>query len=123
MAVPRILMAVPLIAAGAFLPALSHVTVKPPAGAIGMAHEEFTVEQVSIHRGDTLTFVNNSGYMHIIGPGRDGTLEDAANEPVHERVLTPTNAVYTTPPFEVPGIYYFTCSMHKDMTVKVTVTN
>jgi plastocyanin len=122
-ALPRILIAVPLIVAGAFIPALHHVTVKPPTGAVGMQHELFSTDQVTIHRGDTLTFVNDSGYMHIIGPGRDGTLTDSADEPMHQRVLTATNAVYTTPPFEVPGTFYFTCSMHGEMTVKVIVTN
>lgn len=123
MALPRILIAVPLIAAGAFLPAASHVSVKPPAGSVGMAHEAFTTKAVSIHRGDTLTFVNDSGYMHIIGPGHDGTLVEADGEPMHRRVLTPSNAIYTTPPFDVAGTYYFTCSMHPEMTVKVVVTD
>jgi plastocyanin len=123
MALPRILLAVPLIVAGAFLPAANHVTVKPPAGAIGMGHEVFTTTEVSIHRGDTLTFVNDSGYMHIIGPGREGTLVEADGDPMHRRVLMASNASYTTPPFDVPGTYYFTCSMHPEMTVKVVVTD
>lgn len=122
MALPRILIAVPLIAAGAFLPAASHVTAKAPPGAIGMGHEVFTTTVISIHKGDTLTFVNDSGYMHIIGPGHDGTLADTSGEPMRRRVLMASNATYTTPPFDVPGTYYFTCSMHAEMTVKVVVT-
>jgi len=121
MALPRILIAVPLIVAGAFIPAASHVTVKAPPGVVGMAHEVFTTTDISIHRGDTLTFVNDSGYMHIIGPGRDGTLAQADEEPMRSRVLMETNARYTTPPFDVPGTYYITCSMHPLMTVKVVV--
>jgi plastocyanin len=122
MALPRILIAVPLIVAGAFLPAASHVTAKAPAGSIGMGHEIFTTTAISIHRGDTLTFVNDSGYMHIIGPGRDGTLAEARGEPMERRVLMAANATYTTPPFDVVGTFYFTCSMHSEMTVKVVVT-
>jgi plastocyanin len=123
MALPRILIAVPLIVAGAFLPAAGSAPVKAPAGAVGMGHEVFKVKEVRIHRGETLTFANDSGYMHIIGPGHDGTLAEADGEPMHRRVLMPTNASYTTPPFNVPGTYHFTCSMHPEMTVKVVVTD
>jgi plastocyanin len=123
MALPRILIAVPLIVAGAFLPAAGPAPVKAPDGAIGMVHEDFSIKQVTIHRGQTLTFVNDSRYMHIIGPGRDGTLEDASGQAMDHRVLMQENATYTTPPFNVPGTYYVTCSMHSEMTVKVIVTN
>lgn len=123
MALPRILIAVPLIVAGAFVPAAHHVTAKAPAGTIGMGHELFTTTNITIHLGQTLTFVNDSGYMHIIGPGHDGTLEEASGEPMQRRVLMESNASYTTPPFEHTGTFYFTCSMHAEMTVKVVVTN
>ena len=66
MALPRILIAVPLIVAGAFLPAASHVTVKAPPGAIGMGHEVFTTEEIQIHRGETLMFVNDSGATFLV---------------------------------------------------------
>lgn len=123
MALPRILIAVPLILAGAFLPAVHQVTVKAPPGAVGMGHEVFTTEEIQIHRGDTLVFVNDSGYMHIVGPGRDGTLVEVNGEPMRRRVLMETDATYTTPPFNTPGTFYFTCSMHPEMTVKVVVTD
>ncbi|GIH14300.1 cupredoxin domain-containing protein [Rugosimonospora africana] len=123
MALPRILIAVPLIAAGAFLPAAGSAPAKAPAGAVGMGHEVFTTGTVRIHVGDTLKFVNDSRYMHIIGPGRDGTLTETDGDPMHRRVLMPSNGDYTTPPFAVPGTYYITCSMHPDMTVKVVVTD
>ena len=122
MALPRILLAVPLIAAGAFLPAVGHAPAKAPAGVVGMGHEVFTTSETSIQRGASLRFVNDSRYMHIIGPGRDGTLTSTAGEPMQGRVLMPENASYTTPPFKVPGTSYFACSMHPEMTVKVVVT-
>jgi plastocyanin len=122
MAFPRILIAVPLIAAGAFLPAVGHAPAKAPAGVVGMGHEVFTTDEATIHQGDRLRFVNDSRYMHIIGPGRDGTLATAAGEPMQSRVLMPENASYTTPPFTKPGTFYFACSMHPDMTVKVVVS-
>ncbi|HEX5494635.1 MAG TPA: plastocyanin/azurin family copper-binding protein [Mycobacteriales bacterium] len=123
MALPRILIAVPLIVAGAFVPAVGSTAVKAPSGAVGMNHETFKTNEVRIHKGETLTFVNNSRYMHIIGPGRDGTLAAAGGEPLNHRVLMPTNASYTTPSFNVPGTYYTTCSMHPEMTVKIVVTD
>jgi plastocyanin len=123
MAFPRILIAVPLILAGAFLPAVNHVTAKAPPGAVGMGHEVFTTQEIQIHRGESLVFVNDSGYMHIVGPGRDGTLQEAAGEPMRRRVLMETDATYTTPPFTTPGTFYFTCSMHPEMTIKVVVTD
>jgi len=123
MAFPRILFAVPLIVAGAFIPAVGAAPAKAPAGAVGMEHENFAVKDVQIHTGETLTFTNDSRYMHIIGPGRDGTLAETDGEPMQRRVLMPTNDSYTTPPFNVPGTYYITCSMHPEMTVKVVVTD
>jgi len=87
-----------------------------------MEHEDFAVKEVTVHRGDTLTFTNNSRYMHIIGPGREGVLEQADGLPVRGRVLMPTNDTYITEPFDVPGTYYITCPMHPEMTVKVVVT-
>ena len=123
MAFPRILIALSLIAAGAFIPAAGPEPTKAPAGTVGMTHEFFATDHVTVRRGDTLTFVNSSRYMHIIGPGRDGTLADDKDLPMHERVLMPTNDTYTIGPFEVLGTYYVTCSMHPEMTVKIVVTD
>jgi plastocyanin len=123
MSIPRILFAVPLLVAGAFLPAAGADPAKAPTGAVGMGHEVFTTDVVTIHRGDTLTLANDSRWAHIIGPGRDGTLAEADGVPMRERVLTEMNDSYTTPPWNVPGTYYITCSMHPEMTVKVVVTD
>jgi plastocyanin len=122
MALPRILIAVPLIAAGAFLPGIGLVSVKASPGAVGMNHEDFMTKEVRIHRGDTVTFVNDSHYMHIIGPGRDSRLATDDGDPMKRRVLMPVNATYTTPAFNVPGTFYITCSMHSEMTIKVVVS-
>ena len=119
---PRILIAVPLLAVGAFFPAVGPEPKATPPGVVGMVHEDFAVDEVTVHRGDTLTFTNNSRYMHIIGPGQDGALVQADGSPVRGRVLMPTNDTYITPPFEVLGTYYVTCPMHPEMTVKIVVT-
>ncbi len=122
MSILRILFAISLLVAGAFIPAAGSEPAKPPAGAVGMEHEYFTVDDITVHRGDTVTLVNNSRWMHIIGPGRDGSLEEADGLPMHERVLMPTNDSYTTARWDEPGTYYLTCSMHPEMTVKVAVS-
>lgn len=120
---PRILFVVPLLVAGIFAPAA--VTPKdPPPGAISMAHEMFMQHSVTIHRGQRLTLVNNSLFIHIIGAGHDGTLVEAPpGEPMVGRILMQTNETYTTPPWNIPGTYWVTCSVHPEMTVKVVVTN
>jgi len=84
MAIPRILFAVPLLVAGAFLPAAGADPVKAPSGTVGMDHEVFTSDMVTIRRGETLTLVNDSRWAHIIGPGRDGSLAEADRNPMRE---------------------------------------
>jgi plastocyanin len=123
MAIPRILFALPLLAAGAFLPAAGADPPAAPAGVVGMAHEVFTINEISVRRGDTLTLVNNSRWLHIIGPGEGGTLTAAKGNPMNLRVLTEINDSYTTPAWQDDGTYYLTCSIHPDMTVKVVVND
>jgi plastocyanin len=111
-----------LLAAGAFVPAAGADPPNPPAGVVGMAHEVFTINEITVHRGETLTLTNNSRWAHIIGPGQKGTLFTASGNPMHERVLTAMNDSYTTARWDQPGVYYLTCSIHPEMTVKVIVT-
>ena len=122
MSILRILFAIALLMAGAFLPAAGSDPAKAPAGTIGMDHEVFTVKDLTVHRGETVTLVNDSRWMHIIGPGDRGSLEEADGLPMHERVLMPTNDHYTTARWDVPGTYHLTCSMHPEMNVKIVVT-
>lgn len=123
MAIPRILLAVPLLVAGIVAPAAAMPTPPPQHGAITMEHEMFSQDSVTIHRGQTLTLVNNSLFIHIIGPGHDGTLTSAPKGvPMTDRVLMQTNDTYTTPAWNMPGTYWLTCSVHPEMNIKVIVT-
>jgi plastocyanin len=123
MAIPRILLAVPLIIAGIVVPAAGAAPMRPPPHAVSMEHEMFAQKSVTIHVGQTLTMVNNSLWIHIIGPGRDGKLTAAPKGvPVITRRLMQTNDVYTTGPWNTPGRFYLTCSVHPEMTVLVIVT-
>jgi len=86
-----------------------------------MDHEVFTIDRITVQQGHTLTFANNSRWMHIIGPGKGGLLVEKDGLPMHERALTEINDEYTTGKWNDVGTYYITCSMHPLMTVKVTV--
>ena len=121
MAFPKILFAIPLLAAGAFLPAVGAAPAAPPSDQVGMDHEVFTIDHITVQQGHTLTFANNSRWMHIIGPGKGGLLVEKDGLPMHERALTEINDEYTTGKWNDVGTYYITCSMHPLMTVKVTV--
>jgi plastocyanin len=123
MVVPRIFVAVPLLVAGMFLPAAGAEPAKPPAGIMGMLHEAFAPKEWTVSCGKTLTMVNNSRWVHIIGPGEDGLLGTDKNVPVPRRQLLETDDTYTTGAWNTPGTYHLTCSVHPEMTVKVVVTD
>jgi len=122
MAVPRILFIVPGLLAGLLIPAL-HTAPKPaPSGAIGMVNDDFSRPVVTIHRGERLTLVNDSHLVHVIGPGQGGkVISPAPGVPVLGWHLMQTNSVFTTAPWQRPGTYYLTCSVHPEMTLKVVV--
>lgn len=124
MALPKVLLAVPLLLAGMYLPASGAEPAPAPAGVLGMTHLFFASDKVTVKCGDTLPMVNNSRWVHIIGPGRDGLVTDApAGVPVTERALVETDGTYTTGKWDVPGQYSLTCSVHPDMNVTVVVTD
>ena len=123
MAVPRILFAVPVLMLGLLLPTAGAAVKKPADGVLGMNHEHYTSDVVTVRRGDTLTMQNNSRFAHTVGPGKDGHLADATGVPVVGAHLMETNNVYTTGQWNTPGSYSLTCSVHPEMTVKVIVTN
>lgn len=124
MALPRVLLAVPLLVAGLFLPALGSDPEPAATGVLGMDHEYFAQDTVSLKCGEKLSMVNNSRWVHIIGPGEGGLLTDAPQGvPVPQRELVETNDSYTTGTWSVPGDYHLTCSVHPEMTVEVVVTD
>jgi plastocyanin len=122
--VPRILFAVPLLALGAFLPAATKGPAAPPAGSVGMDHEVFTVDKATIPVGGTLTFVNNSRWLHVLGPGEKGRLTGTAGVPsMGDRGahMSQTGETWTTATWNTPGTYHVTCSLHPEMTMTVVV--
>ncbi|MFI6596914.1 hypothetical protein ACIBHX_11705 [Nonomuraea sp. NPDC050536] len=122
MPIPRILFALPLLAAGLFMPALGAEPAKPPSGVLGMEHEEFSSKVVTVRQGGRLTMANSSRWVHIIGAGRDGHVVDAKGVPMTGLKLMETDDVASTGTWTTPGTFYLTCSVHPEMTVKVIVT-
>jgi len=86
-----------------------------------MEHEAFSRTTVTVDCGQPLQMQNDSRFVHIIGPGRDGVLDSAADVPVPTRQLLETDDTYTTGVWTTPGVHYLTCSVHPEMTVKVIV--
>jgi plastocyanin len=122
MAVPRILFAVPVVVLGTLLPSAGRHIKPVPTGSLGMRHEHFASEVVTVHRGQTLTLANNSRFMHTIGPGLDGTVTFSDQVPMARKMMQ-TNDVFITGKWNTVGTYYLTCSVHPEMNVKVIVTN
>ncbi len=129
MKLPRVLLAVPLLAAGLFVPALAVPLADLAPTAIGMGHDEFLVDgaepdgipEFFIRAGDTLTFQNNSRWIHVLAPGHDGLVGAAGNSALAETLMLEENDSYTTEPWRVSGTYHITCPVHPDMNATVVV--
>lgn len=122
MALPKILLGVPLLIAGMYAPAAGADLHALPGNSVGMGHEGYSQKQLTIHAGQKITFQNNSRWIHIIGPGTGGHLAPPKSEPVSGRLLLEQNQTYTTGTWNTPGTYSMTCSVHPEMTIKIIVT-
>jgi plastocyanin len=121
MALPRIAVIVPLLLAGLFVPAIGAESETPPSGTLGMEHEHFRQDEITVDCGSTLTMQNDSRWVHVVGPGQDGLLVPDETSPVTGRHLLETGDVLTTGPWTSPGVHYLTCPVHPEMNVKVIV--
>jgi plastocyanin len=121
MVLPKVLLGVSLVVAGIYLPPFSAPVHTPASTAVGMKHEGFTATVITIHRGQVVTFTNDSRWIHIIGPGNDAHLTVPDKEPVSPRVLLERNQTYTSGVWNTPGTYYMTCTVHPEMNLKVIV--
>jgi len=122
--VPRILLVVPGILAGIFVPAVIVGNPKPaPAHTVGMSFMDFTgPDTVTIYRGQYLTFVDSSRNIHEIGPGVNGHVTTPVpGEPLIGYHLMQTDSVYKTGPWLATGTFYVTCGLHPAMNLTVVV--
>lgn len=115
-----------LIAAGIFAPAATAPPGPAPAGAVGMEQEAFTgPETVTIPRGGSVTFYNNSGWLHVIGPGDRAQLAAEPGTPhLGDRgvFISETGDTFVSGPWNTPGTYQITCQLHPRMNITVVVT-
>jgi plastocyanin len=134
MRVPRITVAAALVVAAMAIPAAAPPLDPLPTGMVGMGHEGYEITHVpdarlgadgvpviTIHRGDRLSFQNDSRWVHIIGPGKRGLLTDPGHAAMAPLKMLEENDVYTTPPWTTPGTFLLTCTVHPEMNAKVVV--
>lgn len=134
MRVPRLAVAAALVVAAMAVPAAAAPLHPLPAGTIGMGHEGYEITHVhdarlgadgvpviTIHRGDRLSFQNDSRWVHIIGPGARGLLKDPGHAAMAPLKMLEENDVYTTPPWTTAGTFLLTCTVHPEMNAKVVV--
>jgi plastocyanin len=127
LALPRILIALPLLAAGIFAPGLTAASPLPDRPhVVGMKMTDWDRDNVTLHVGDSLEVINNSNFLHTLAPGANALIKDQAGMPrigtdSRDLVVMPRGADYQTYTWNTPGTYHLTCTLHNDMTLTVVV--
>ncbi len=93
-----------------------------------MGATTFGTNTVTVPKGGTITFTDDAatGTPHILVIGKDGLPNDEAGASdlggATGHSFQPGQS-WTTPPWNTPGTYYVTCTVHPTtMTLTVTVT-
>lgn len=93
--------------------------------AIGMKELTFTTEARTIPAGARLEFVNDgSRALHVLVPGDGAKPRAQAGMPSFGGASGHRSEVgdrWLTPPWETPGTYLVTCTLHPAMNLTVTV--
>jgi plastocyanin len=122
----RRLLAVAAVAVLAVLPGCVRSTTAAEPGAISFDHNLFKPGSTTIARGDTLTFANTSSRaLHIIVGGSDARPESESGAPSFggsSGARVDVGDRWVSPPWETPGTYHVTCTLHPSMNLDVTVT-
>ena len=127
MAVPKFLIALPLIVAGIFIPGLTSSTKLPDSpDIVGMVQTDFATPTVTIHVGGRLDIDNNSNFLHTLSPGTNGLIRPQPGMPLIgtrklQLVMMPRGKIYMTGQWDRPGVYYLTCTLHAGMNLTVVV--
>ena len=78
MAIPRPLLALPLVVLGAAVPGLAdHEPFPARPNLVGMEQVTFDRDVITIRQGQQIQFVNNSNFLHVIAPGDRARVSDA----------------------------------------------
>jgi len=117
---------VAIAAAGLFAPGLSAATRLPKlAHVVGMVQMDYDRDVIYLQTGDRLWLVNDSNFLHVITLGTDGRIAHEAGAPhIGGRLgleVMPHGKTYETPPWNTPGTYYMTCTLHAFMNLTVVV--
>lgn len=125
MAVSKIVLAVPLVLVGAVAPGLTRQEPLPRRpNLVGMEQVEFDRDVVTIRQGQLIQFVNNSNFLHVIAPGDRARVSDDAGVPSFgpDRVRSmPRGDPFVSGPWDTPGTYQLTCTLHPAMNLEVVV--
>ncbi len=93
-----------------------------------MGPSDFCTSSISIPKGSTITFVDDpgNGAIHILAIGTNGDSQPENGAPDFGGAAGKSmNAgdKWTTPPWNTPGTYHVTCTVHPTtMNLTVTVT-
>ena len=94
--------------------------------AVGMLGAGFDKAAITIPKGSTIAFVDNSdtGGLHILVIGQDGQPLSEKGAPdfygAQGKRMNPGD-VWTSPPWTNPGVYHVACTIHPEMNLSVTV--
>lgn len=125
MALPKVVLAVPLIALGAAAPGLTRQHAAPARpNVIGMKQEGFDRDIITIHRGEHLEFVNNSNFLHVVAPGHRARVSDGTGVPTFgtdNLRSMPRGKPYVTAAWTTTGSFQLTCTLHPEMNLTVVV--
>jgi len=96
-----------------------------PAGTVTMVQNQFSVETQQLSVGQQITFSNSgSRIVHILAIGKDGQsrqLPDAPSFGADSRHRSGIGDRWTTPPWNTPGTFHVTCTLHPAMNLTVVV--
>ncbi|HEU5230194.1 MAG TPA: hypothetical protein VFU49_20405 [Ktedonobacteraceae bacterium] len=94
---------------------------------VKMVGGTFAIAAISIHKGDTITFVDDSGNgaLHILVIGQNAQQTTEKNAPdfggtAGKRIDVGEN--WTTPPWTTAGTFHVTCTVHPAMNLTITVS-
>ena len=122
---PRVALAVPFIVVGALAPGLSSAEPLPRrSNLVGMEQVGFDRDEVTIHQGQQLQFVNDSNFLHVIAPGENARVTEDSGVPSFgpdDVRSIPRGDPFVTGPWTEPGSYDITCTLHPEMNLHVTV--
>jgi hypothetical protein len=130
MAARRALLAVPIlagiVAAGLAAPGFTAATPLPRLQhVVGTMQVDYGQEAIVLHTGDRLWIVNNSNFLHVITLGYNSLIERERGAPHIGNALglevMQHGARYHTPPWNTPGVYHLTCTLHAHMNLTVIV--